>query len=142
MRLRTTFGGHSLARKSRAERRSISCSSEKAKSMTGLESVRPAVRRAGAAPWALPALGAPCALRRPPVWAGLKLFSATLFGLVLEMARDQAPVVEGRGRRGGRERGPKSPQAGGLIGGGSTAGPDGGAGAPGGRGAGAAQGPA
>src|SRR5260370_22310815 len=33
MSLRTTFGGHSLARKSRAERRSISCSSEKAKSI-------------------------------------------------------------------------------------------------------------
>src|SRR5260370_8006863 len=33
MTLRTTFGGHSLARKSRAERRSISCSSEKAKSI-------------------------------------------------------------------------------------------------------------
>src|SRR5260370_1063156 len=33
MSLRTTFGGHSLARKSRAERRSISCSSEKAKSV-------------------------------------------------------------------------------------------------------------
>src|SRR5260221_14141948 len=109
MRLRRTFGGHSLARKSRAERRSISCSSEKAKSMTGLESVRPAVRRAGAAPWALPALGAPCALRRPPVWAGLKLFSATLFGLVLEMARDQAPGVEGRGVRGGGARGSERP---------------------------------
>src|SRR5260370_36415827 len=33
MSLRTTFGGHSLARKSRAERGGISCSSEKAKSI-------------------------------------------------------------------------------------------------------------
>src|SRR4029077_8684111 len=77
-------------RKSRAERRSISCSSEKAKSMTGPESVRPAVRRAGAAPWAPLAPAAPWALQRPPARAGWKLFSLLLVGPVFGPAGDQA----------------------------------------------------
>src|SRR6266853_2712709 len=59
--------------------------------------VRRAVRRAGAAPWALLAQGAPWALRRPPVRAGLKLFSPPLVGLVL--ARDQAALAEELVRR-------------------------------------------
>src|SRR6266851_5140830 len=107
MSLRTTFGGHSLARKSRAERRSISCSSEKAKSMMGLESVRPAVRRAGGALWAP---------QWPPARAGLKLFSTPLFGLVLETARDQASVVGERARRALRVQGPKSLRTSGPLG--------------------------
>src|SRR5690349_10850737 len=103
MSLRTTFGGHSLARKSRAERRSISCSSENAKSIAD-EIVRPAVRRAGAAPWAPLAPGAPWALQRPPARAEWKLFSPRLVGLVLEPAGDQASA---RALQSPRERGPR-----------------------------------
>src|SRR5216684_171718 len=130
MSLRTTFGGHSLARKSRAERRRMRSAgpldagfsavgarpprTRRCEQLRGRDTrtriVRRAVRRAGAAPWALLAQGAPWALRRPPVRAGLKLFSPPLVGLVLAMARDQAALVEELVRRAKRVQVPKSPR--------------------------------